>query len=51
MEVVTEYVYTFYVGKHGPFTERFGVGEHHTEAVERRLNEVARKLRELGMLT
>jgi hypothetical protein len=51
MQPVTEYVYTFWVSDHGPFTQRFGAGEHFPDAVTRRINEFVLKLRETGVLT
>jgi hypothetical protein len=44
-------VYTFYVGNHGPFTEKFYAGEQDTPAVERRINLLVLALREQGVLT
>lgn len=43
-------VYTFYVGDHGPFTEKFYAGEQDTPAVERRISTVVLALREQGVL-
>ena len=42
--------YTFYIGDHGPFTERFYAGEQDTAAVERRINNDVQALREQGLL-
>jgi hypothetical protein len=42
--------YTFYVGDHGPFTEKFYAGEQDTPAIERRINNRVQQLRELGVL-
>jgi hypothetical protein len=44
------YVYEFRIGTHGPFSEEFGYGEHHPDAVARRINEKVAKLRELGIV-
>lgn len=43
-------VYTFYIGNHGPFTEKFYAGEQDTPAVERRINLDVLALREQGLL-
>jgi hypothetical protein len=42
--------YTFYVGSHGPFTEKFYAGEQDVPAVERRINDRVATLRQLGVL-
>jgi hypothetical protein len=42
--------YIFFVGNHGPFTEKFYVGEQDTPAIERRINDVVAQLRELGVI-
>jgi hypothetical protein len=42
--------YTFFIGTHGPFTEKFYVGEQDTPAVERRINMRVAQLRELGAI-
>jgi hypothetical protein len=42
--------FTFFVGEHGPFTEKFLAGEQDTPAVERRINGVVAQLRELGAI-
>ncbi len=42
--------YTFFVGEHGPFTEKFYAGEQDTPAIERRINVRVAQLRELGVL-
>ncbi len=42
--------YTFFIGHHGPFTEKFHVGEQDTPAIERRINNRVAQLRELGAL-
>jgi hypothetical protein len=48
---VAKYVeYTFYIGNHGPFTEKFYAGEQDTPAIERRINDRVAQLRELGVL-
>lgn len=43
-------VYTFFVGDHGPFTEKFLAGEQDTPSVERRINAVVGQLREQGAI-
>ncbi len=43
-------VYTFYIGNHGPFTEKFYAGEQDTPAVERRISADVLALREQGLL-
>lgn len=43
-------LYTFFIGDHGPFTEKFYVGEQDAPAVERRINARVATLRELGIL-
>lgn len=43
-------LYTFYIGNHGPFTEKFYAGEQDTPAIERRINTRVAQLRELGVL-
>ena len=42
--------YTFFIGDHGPFTEKFFAGEQDTPAVERRINLRVAQLRELGVI-
>ena len=42
--------YTFFVGTHGPFTEKFYAGEQDTPAIERRINLRVQQLRDLGIL-
>lgn len=42
--------YTFYIGAHGPFTEKFYAGEQDNPAIERRINDRVKQLRELGVL-
>jgi hypothetical protein len=42
--------YTFFIGDHGPFTEKFYAGEQDTPAIERRINTRVAQLRELGTL-
>ncbi len=49
--VVRYQEYTFFIGEHGPFTEKFYAGEQDTPAVERRINLRVAQLRELGALT
>jgi hypothetical protein len=43
-------LYTFFIGAHGPFTEKFYAGEQDTPAIERRINLRVQQLRELGVL-
>jgi hypothetical protein len=43
-------VYTFFIGEHGPFTEKFYSGEQDTPAVERRIAADVQRLREQGLL-
>jgi hypothetical protein len=43
-------VYTFWIGAHGPFTEKFYAGEMDTPAVERRIGIDVATLREQGLL-
>jgi hypothetical protein len=43
-------VYTFYIGNHGPFTEKFYAGEQDTPAVERRISADVLALREQGLV-
>lgn len=47
---VTYKQYTFYIGSHGPFTEKFYAGEQDTPAVERRINTQVANFRALGVL-
>lgn len=42
--------YTFFIGDHGPFTEKFYAGEQDSPAIERRLNARVAQLRDLGVL-
>lgn len=42
--------YTFFIGSHGPFTEKFYAGEQDTPAIERRINMRVQQLRDLGVL-
>jgi hypothetical protein len=42
--------YTFFIGEHGPFTEKFYAGEQDTPAIERRINLRVEQLRELGAI-
>lgn len=42
--------YTFWIGDHGPFTEKFYAGEQDAPAVERRINARVATLRELGAI-
>jgi hypothetical protein len=48
--VINYQQYTFYVGEHGPFTEKFYAGEQDAPAVERRINYRVTTLRQLGVL-
>jgi hypothetical protein len=48
--VVKYQQYTFFIGDHGPFTEKFYAGEQDTPAVERRINARVAQLRELGAI-
>jgi hypothetical protein len=43
--------FTFFIGDHGPFTEKFYAGEQDTPAIERRINNDVAQLRELGAIT
>jgi len=43
-------VYTFFIGDHGPFTEKFYAGEQDAPAIERRINARVATLRSLGLL-
>jgi hypothetical protein len=43
--------YTFFIGDHGPFNEKFYAGEQDTPAVERRINARVAELRDLGVIT
>jgi len=43
-------LFTFFVGDHGPFTEKFYAGEQDTPAIERRINGRVEQLRELGII-
>jgi hypothetical protein len=42
--------YVFYIGTHGPFTEKFYAGQQDTPAIERRINARVAQLRELGAI-
>ena len=42
--------YTFFIGDHGPFTEKFFAGEQDTPAVEHRISGRVAQLRELGAI-
>ncbi len=42
--------FTFFIGDHGPFTEKFYSGEQDTPAVERRIGNDVAQLRELGAI-
>jgi hypothetical protein len=44
-------IYTFYIGNHGPFTEKFYANEQDTPAVERRISAAVLALREQGLLS
>jgi hypothetical protein len=43
--------YIFFVGDHGPYLEKFYIGEQDTPSIERRINNRVAQLRELGLLT
>lgn len=43
-------MYTFFIGNHGPFQEKFYAGEQDTPAVERRISADVQRLREQGLL-
>jgi hypothetical protein len=43
-------IYEFYVGKLGPFREKFYTNEQHADAINRRLNEHVELLRATGAL-
>jgi hypothetical protein len=43
-------VYTFFIGEHGPFIEKFYAGEQDTPAIERRIGDRVAQLRELGAI-
>jgi hypothetical protein len=43
-------ILTFFIGDHGPFTEKFYAGEQDTPAIERRLSTAVAQLRELGAI-
>jgi len=43
-------VFTFFIGGHGPFTEKFYAGEQDTPAIERRIGDRVAQLRELGAI-
>jgi hypothetical protein len=47
---ITYQQYTFFIGDHGPFTEKFYAGEQDTPAIERRINLRVAQLRELGAI-
>jgi hypothetical protein len=49
-QAVTYQLYTFYVGNHGPFYEKFYSGEQDAPAVERRINARVETLRALGVV-
>ena len=42
--------YTFFIGNHGPFVEKFYAGEQDTPAIVRRINDRVAQLRALGVL-
>jgi hypothetical protein len=42
--------YTFFIGDHGPFVEKFYAGEQDTPAIERRINTRVQQLRSLGVI-
>ena len=43
-------LYTFSIGSHGPFYEKFYAGQQDTPAIERRINNRVQQLRELGII-
>jgi hypothetical protein len=43
-------VVEFFVGEHGPFRLEFDTGEYSPAAVEGRVNEIIRQLRETGAI-
>jgi hypothetical protein len=47
---VTYQQYTFFIGDHGPFIEKFYAGEQDSPAVERRISDRVLLLRSLGVL-
>jgi hypothetical protein len=42
--------YTFFIGDHGPFVEKFYIGEQDSPAIERRINDRVQQLRSLGVI-
>lgn len=42
--------FDFFIGTHGPFTEKFYAGEQDTPAIERRINDRVQQLRSLGVI-
>lgn len=42
--------YTFFIGDHGPFVEKFYAGEQDAPAIERRINGRVLQLRALGVI-
>jgi hypothetical protein len=42
--------YSFFIGTHGPFVEKFYFGEQDTPAIERRINDRVQQLRSLGVI-
>lgn len=42
--------YSFFIGSHGPFVEKFYAGEQDTPAIERRINNRVQQLRTLGVI-
>jgi len=48
--VISYQEYIFFIGDHGPFTEKFYAGEQDTPAIERRINLRVAQLRELGVI-
>lgn len=42
--------YSFFIGSHGPFVEKFYAGEQDTPAIERRINDRVQQLRTLGLI-
>ena len=49
-EPVRYQLYTFFIGDHGPFFEKFYAGEQDTPSIERRINARVAQLRELGVI-
>jgi hypothetical protein len=43
-------LFTFFIGDHGPFSEKFYAAEQNTPAIERRINDRVASLRALGVI-